>query len=205
MKSKQKDIKILKNALRNLDLSRQEYVRVQAVLLRKKGYRLKQITDISNKKLVTIQGWITCYNQSGIEGLKTKEKAPSRYTLTKKQKERVKNLITGHKPEDYGLSSDFWSASTLKQLVKDKFKTEYKTVKSYRELLKYCGFSYQKAEHMDKRKGDNISQGHFKKRFEKKVKKGVISMWWQPTNARFSKSQTLVINGIRKEKLLSLK
>ncbi len=179
MKSKQKDIRILKNALHKHNLSKQEYIRVQAVLLKKKRYSLKQVMDISGKKLVTIQGWITRYNQDGIEGLKTKEKeTPSRYTLTKKQKERVKKLITGHKPEDYGLSSDFWSASTLKQLVKDKCKVEYKTVKSYRELLKYCGFSYQKAEFTDKRKDDAISQKHFKKRFEKKLKKGVISMWW---------------------------
>lgn len=178
MKSKQKDIRILKNALRNQNLSKQEYIRVQAVLLKKKRYSLKQISDISNKKLVTIQGWITCYNQNGIEGLKTKEKeTPSHYTLTKEQKDHIKKLIAEHKPKDYGLSSDFWSASTLKQLVKDKFKVEYKTVKSYRELLKYCGFSYQKAEYIDRRKNSGQTE-HFKKHFEKKVKKGVISMWW---------------------------
>lgn len=176
--SNAKDVRKILKALNIHDISKQEHIRIQAVLLKKKGYTIKQIIDITQKSEDAIEGWITAYNKAGIEGLKTKEKKkPSHFTITNDQKDRINELIADHKPRDYGLSGDFWSVSTLKQLVKDKYKAEYKSAKSYRELLKYCGFSYQKAEYTDKRK-NNISQGHFKKRFEKKLKKGAISMWW---------------------------
>ena len=63
----------------------------------------------------------------------------------------------------------------MKQLVKDEYGVIYETAKAYRDLLHYCGFSYQKAEFVDRRK-NNQSQGHFKKQFEKKLKKGYLDV-----------------------------
>jgi len=180
MKSKpnHRDARILERALHASDLTKQEYIRVQAVSLRKKGYPLKEIVAITGKAQVTIQGWITDYNQHGIDRLRTKKREkPPHVTLTNQQKDRIKKLITGHKPSEYGYSGDFWSVPVMRRLVKDQYRVEYETAKAYRDLLHYCGFSYQKAEFVDRRK-DNQSQGNFKKRCEKKLKKGVISMWW---------------------------
>jgi len=72
---------------------------------------------------------------------------------------------------------DYWSITTLKQLVKQKYHIEYKTEESYRNLLKYCGYSYQKVEFEDERKS-NEEGVTFKKRFKGKLKKGGFSMWW---------------------------
>lgn len=172
------DVRVLERALHASDLTKQEYIRVQSVLLKKKGYPLKEIVAITGKAQVTIQGWITDYHQHGIEGLRTKKReTPPHATLTKSQKDRIKELITGHTPSEYGYSGDFWSVPVLQRLVKDQYHVEYETAKAYRDLLHHCGFSYQKAEFVDRRK-DNQSQGHFKKRFEKKLKRGTISMWW---------------------------
>lgn len=150
----------------------------QAVLLKKKGFPLKQVVEITGKSEDAIEDWMTKYNQHGLQGLKTKQRAvPPRAMLTNDKKDNLKQLITDHKPSALGLAGDFWSVPTLKQLVKDTYKVTYKNDKAYRDLLHYCGFSYQKAEYVDRRK-NNQSQGHFKKRFEKKLKKGTISMWW---------------------------
>lgn len=178
MLSKTSEIAILKRSLDKDGLSKQEYIRVNAVLLKKKGYTLKEIMDITDKAQVTIQNWITDYNKNGIDGLRTKERevAP-RAKLSNKQKDKIKQTITGHKPSEKGYFGDFWSVASLKRLIKDEYGVEYKSAKAYRELLHYCGFSYQKAEYIDRRK-DSTAHGHFKKRFEKKLKKGVISMWW---------------------------
>lgn len=171
-------IRDLERALDTLPLSKNEYLRVQAVLLKKRGYRLKQIIDITRKKQVSIQTWITAYNKHGIAGLLTQKRTtPTRYTLLASQKDHIKELITDHKPREYGIPHDFWSVESVRQLVKETYGVRYKSAKSYRELLKYCGFSYQKVVYQDKRKRSEDA-GHFKKRFEKKLKKGVISMWW---------------------------
>jgi transposase len=171
-------IRELERALDTLPLSKHEYLRVQAVILKKRGYRLKQIMDITRKKQVSIQKRITAYNKHGITGLLTKKRSvPTRYTLLASQKDYIKELITDHTPREYGIPHDFWSVGSVKELVQNTYGVSYKSVKSYRELLKYCGFSYQKVVYQDKRKR-NEDAGHFKKRFEKKLKKGVISMWW---------------------------
>jgi transposase len=174
----QQAVRDLTQALHERSLSKQEYIRVHAVLLKKKGYKLKEVMDIVGKKQITIKGWITAYNKCGIAGLKTQQRTlPPRYVLLKEQKDHIKELVTNHKPQEHGLSSDFWSVGTLKQLVKKIYGVEYKTWKAYRDLLHYCGLSYQKVEFVDKRKKHEDAH-QFKKRFEKKLKKGVISMWW---------------------------
>ncbi len=171
-------LRSLERGLHGSGLSKAEYIRMQSVLMKKKGFSLKEIMSVTGKAQVSIQGWITEFNQHGIDGLKTKQRSHHpRSILSVQDKERIKQMMTGRKPHEYGYSGDFWSVPVLKQLVKDKLKVEYKTAKAYRDLFAYCGYSYQKAEFVDKRK-DSQSQWHFKKRFEQKLKKGGISMWW---------------------------
>jgi len=174
----QKAICELGKALHGATLSKAEYIRVQAVLLKKKGYALKQIIDITEHPLVTIQTWITLYHQQGIEGLKTKQRETSAAAkLTKEQKQHLKKLMTGHKPTEYGYSDDFWSVPMIRGLVKDQYRIEFETERSYQRLLKLCGFSYQKAEYIDHRK-DETDPKKFKVRLRKRLKKGAFSMSW---------------------------
>lgn len=174
----QKAIRELATALRDASLSKAEYIRIHAVLLKKKGYALKQIVDITEHPLVTIQTWITLYHQRGVAGLKTKQRETSAAAkLTKEQKQRIKELMTGHKPTEYGYSDDFWSVPLMRKLVKDRYKIEFETVRSYQRLFKSCGFSYQKAEHIDHRK-DETEPRTFKVRLRKRLKKGAFSMSW---------------------------
>ena len=112
--SKQQAIRHLTKSLHDPSLSKQEYIRVHAVFLKKKGYKLSEVSDIIGKKPITIKGWITAYNKHGIAGLQTKRRIlPPRYVLTREQKDYIKELVTDHKPREYGFSHDFWSVGAL--------------------------------------------------------------------------------------------
>lgn len=176
--SSTKTISKLSEAIKDRTLSKQEYIRIQAVLLNKKGYALKKIVDITQKSEDAIENWITAYNKNGLKSLRTKPQTGIHNSkLTNEQKDSIKKLIINHSPSEYKYNGDFWSVPLLKQLIKDTYNVTYKTAKAYRDLFNYCGFSYQKAEYIDHRK-DSGQTEHFKKRFEKKLKKGAISMWW---------------------------
>lgn len=176
--NKTQKIKILAKALKQDHLSAQEYVRFQAVLLKLKGYSHKEIQHITLKSKDAIKEWITNFNQQGSQGLKNQPLTkPRHYVLTKQQKDKIKQLITKHNPKYFKLTDEFWSVAAIKQLVKQKFKAEYKSRKAYTELLKYCGFSYQKVEFKDSREDESYKQ-HMKLRLKKKLKKGVLRMYW---------------------------
>jgi len=140
--NKEKQIKILERALKT-KLSKNEYIRIQAVLLRKKGYSHKQIIEIVSKSKEALKNWITNFHQKGLSGLKDQPiTKPRNYKLTKEQKEEIKAVLNGQKPAGLGFQGEFWTPQILKQLVKQKFNVTYQSNNTYRELFKFCGFSY---------------------------------------------------------------
>lgn len=158
-------------------LSKQEYIRVQAVLMKKQGFTVEQIMRANGKPRVTIESWITAFNKEGVEGLRTKPQTSHYVKLDHTQKQSLKTMVHGHKPAEYGYTQDFWSIPILKDFVKTKFNVTYKSEKSYQDLFVFCGFSYQKAEYIDHRK-DETNPKKFKVRLRKRLKKGAFSMSW---------------------------
>lgn len=180
LKTKQHDnqaIKALEKALNDHYLSKQEYIRIQAVLMKKKGFTVDQIMQVNGKNRTTIEGWITAFNQQGVAGLKTVPQTPRFVKLKPEEKQELKTLVHGHKPTEYGYTQDFWSIPILKDFIKTKFKVVYKSEKSYQELFAFCGFSYQKAEYIDHRK-DETDPKKFKVRLRKRQNCGAFSMSW---------------------------
>ena len=175
---KEREILKLEKALRDNSLKKAEYIRVQAVLLRKKGYSRAKIVEITGRSLSSVEDWITAFNKKGVAGLKTKrrESAPNAL-LTRKQKDQISEIVNDKKPNEIGLQGDFWNIPRLRELIKKEFKVEYQSNESYRRLLHHSGFSYQKAEFVDRRR-DEKEVSHFKKRLETRLKKGGLSMWW---------------------------
>lgn len=170
-------IQRLEQALKGHDLSKQEYIRIQAVLMKKKGFTVEQIMRANGKNRTTIEGWITEFNQNGVAGLKTVPQTPRFVKLKPDQKRELKTLVYGRKPAEYGYAQDFWSIPMLKNFIKTKFNVVYKSDKSYQDLFAYCGFSYQKAEYIDHRK-DETNPKKFKVRLRKRLKKGAFSISW---------------------------
>jgi transposase len=176
-KTKQ-SIKTLEDALKTERLKKNEYIRIQAVLLNLKGYSHKEISKIVLKSIDALERWVTKFNKQGIEGLRNKPLSkPRNYKLNWEQKDEIKEIITKNSPEQLGLKREFWDPHLLKQLIQKKFNITYKTRKAYTELLKYCGLSYQRVEFKDSRE-DKEYKKHMKLRLEKKLKKGVLKMYW---------------------------
>lgn len=177
-KQKEEQIKTLEQALKRGKLSKNEYIRIQAVLLRKKGYSHQQIRGISGKSKDAIKEWITNFHQKGLLGLKDQPVTkPRNYKLTKEQKEAIKIILNHQKPEDFGFAGEFWAPQNLKELIQQKFNIIYQSPDSYRKLFKFCGFSFQKVTFQDSRR-DEQRTAHEKLRLEKKLKKGVLRMYW---------------------------
>lgn len=159
-------------------LSKQEYIRIQAVLLKHRRYKRKEIAQIVGKSFNALEEWITNYNKKGLDGLLTRSpKNPNNAKLTYSQKDKIKEIINKFKPKDYGLLKDFWDIPTLKRLVQSEFGVEYKGISSYRRLFDYCGFSYQKVQFVDKRQNKE-DLDRFKKRYKMRSKTVTITMSW---------------------------
>ncbi len=178
MKTSAQMIEELQSALHDRELSKTEYVRVQAVLLRKKKYQRKVIAEIVGKSIHAIEDWVVAYNHHGLEGLKTHIPiTPNHTALSNQQREKL-GVLLKKKPCDLGIGEEeYWTMATVKQLVERETKVVYKSTNSYRKLLNQAGLSYQKVEFEDKHK-NQANHDEFKKQFEAKVKGGHLSMWW---------------------------
>lgn len=174
----QSKIKLLEKILAKEKLDSREYARIQAVLLKLKSYSRKQTAEIAGKNAPAIGKWITLFNKQGVHALRTKKRQkPRTFTLSAKQKDQIKKLINQKTPKQLGLSGSFWTANLLKNLVWQKFRVKYKSQRSYQRLFKLCGFTYQKVQERDSRK-QNQAEKHFKTRFRKRTKKGVLTISW---------------------------
>ena len=159
-----------------------EQKRIQIIRLLGKGYKHKAVSEITGRSEAEIRKLVSIYNRDGIQGLFLKPHPRNNSRLTIKQKDKIKEILTVNEyPSEAGLKvcedEDFWSLRTLKQLVKKLYRVDYRCKSTYQRLFKYCGYSYQKVEFQDERRSDQEADG-FKKRFDMKLKKGAMSMWW---------------------------
>jgi transposase len=168
----------LQSALRDPNVSKAEFVRIQAVLMRKKKQKRSFIAQMVGKSMSVVEDWITAYNKQGLPALKThKRLIQPRSQLTLLQQQTICRLLK-KKPCDVGIGQeDYWTMRAVKHLVGQETGVTYKSVNAYRRLLNKAGMSYQKVEFVDKHKSQENHDG-FKKQFETKVKGGRISMWW---------------------------
>lgn len=171
-------VRELQSALRDRDLSKAEYIRVQAVLMRKLGQKRSLIAALSGKSLSVIEDWITAYNHYGLKALRTHTPKQNNHSaLSFEQRQRLISLLK-KKPQTLGIGHEgYWSMPAVKQLVVRETGIVYRSVNSYRKLLNAAGLSYQKVEFVDKHRDSKAHKG-FRKQFEAKIKKGNISMWW---------------------------
>lgn len=162
--------------------NQKEANRIQVIRLLAKGYSHAQVSEITGKSPVTIEVLVTTYGKQGVKGLQLKPHPRNNAVLTIKQKERIKQILATHEtPSHAGMKvspdEDYWSLRSVKQLVTERFHVEYKHQDSYRRLLRYCGYSYQRVEFEDERRSNEKAED-FKKRATIKLKKGTMSMSW---------------------------
>jgi transposase len=160
---------------------RKEAGRYQALWLLARGYTRRQASDIVGVGQTQLGRWVTNYNKHGLQGLKTKPQPGNHRKLTNKQRSVLRRLITQKTPAELGYGGRFWDVGGLKRLVKDRFQVKYKSTTSYRNLFKWCGFSYHKPDKVNKRQRAETIRD-----WEKKIKKdwrGIAETmgwsWWK--------------------------
>lgn len=168
----------LQSALRDPKLSKAEFIRIQAVLLRKKKQKRQFIAELLGKSASVVEDWITAYNHRGLAGLRTKKRLVSPTAkLTPQQQQNLVSLLK-QSPAKAGITQEeYWRMNLVKQLVKRETGVVYQSENSYRKLLLRAGMSYQKVEFVDQHKNQAADEG-FTQQFQAKVKGGRIAMWW---------------------------
>lgn len=176
--SSAREIEELQSALHDRHLSKAEYIRVQAVLMRKLKQKRSLIATLIGKSLSVVEDWITAYNHHGLAGLKTKKRLVQPRSLLSNTQRRSLTRLLRKQPKTLGINAEkYWSMPAVKQLVKRETGVVYRGVNAYRHLLRAAGLSYQKVEQVDVHQKKQSHDG-FHKQFEAKVKGGRISMWW---------------------------
>jgi transposase len=126
--------------------------RLQAVRLYGSARPVPDIQEITGTPRRTLLRWCGCYQDEGIAGLFDKREGNHRQSfLTDEQVQALKEKLHQYRPLDILGSSQVatanglhWTVPDLKQVVKQWYGVVYKQNKSYRDLFKQCGFSYQR-------------------------------------------------------------
>jgi len=113
--------------------------RAHVIALHLKGWVVREISEATFRKEVTVSRWITAYKRNGIGSI-----FPGYYQnqnaakLTRVQKQEVKKLLEGNP-----LPNRFWTVGELKRYLSARFDVEYLSKQSYYGLLQFCNYSYK--------------------------------------------------------------
>jgi transposase len=158
-------VEFLESAYRRAKKIREKQ-RLHALRLLIKGYKRKEVADILDISKQALGDWVTRYHKYGLSGLRDKPQPGNHHTLTKEQKQTIKELITTTSPDKLGYTGRFWNTDQLGRLVKEKYGVKYHSLDSYYRLFAFCGFSYHKPDKVNK--GQRITT---KIAFEEQLKK----------------------------------
>jgi transposase len=135
-----------------------ELKRLQAVRLYGSGYQLRAIMDMIGCAESSLRIWVIAYTRLGVEGLLSHYER-SRQNASKLSREQEADLreklhtyrpdqVLGH--ESGQGSGQFWTVEDVKRVVEHWYGVSYGYIGSYRNLLRRCGFSYQRSEQVYK-------------------------------------------------------
>lgn len=139
-------------------------LRLLAAVHRKNGKSIDEIAYLLSKSRRTIHGWLTRFQERGINGKDSIKQSGRPATMTLKQrKSLVKELEHGppHNP------SGLWTTKDIKKLLKRKYHVEFVSQHVWR-LLVSLGFSMQRPRkrHYQRPSDEEIAQ--FKKKLDEK-------------------------------------
>lgn len=134
-------------------------LKAQAILMRDKEMKLKDMSDLLLKDSRTIQRWIRDFSErrmaSIFSGHENNENAAK---LTREQKGEIAEILK-RPPSEYGLPKVFWDVPSIKEYIRAEFGTIYESKQSYHFLLKFSNFSFKLPEKFDFRRNEKaISQ-----------------------------------------------
>ncbi|MBT2618537.1 MULTISPECIES: helix-turn-helix domain-containing protein [unclassified Bacillus (in: firmicutes)] len=121
---------------------RRTFERYQTIYLYIKGYKQKEISDITLRSPKTISTYINAYKKEGIDGLKMKHSSGAPHKLTDKQKQELVQVVTHQTPMDVGLSTTYnWTLSLVAQYIAKEWGEKY-TLRGISRLLETLGLRH---------------------------------------------------------------
>lgn len=128
----------------------------QAILLRDKSIKVKDVADVLDKDERSIERWIKDFDKRRLSSIFTGHKNNQNAAkLTRDQKKEIKEILS-QKPSIYGLPKEFWDIPTLKKYVKATFGVVYESFRSYHYLLEFSNLSFKQPDIFDVRRDDNL-------------------------------------------------
>lgn len=123
-------------------------IRFQAVRLYGSGMAMSTILAIAGCSRGSLMNWVRNYQASGIAGLVDKRTGGNSAKLAPYQVERLQDHLQSYTPEQRlgpeAVGGQFWTVADLACLLVRDYGVVYKSLTSYRSLLKRCGLSRQK-------------------------------------------------------------
>ena len=151
-----------------------ELKRLQAVRLYGTGEAVEVIQNIVGCGPVSPRQWAAEYRREGLEALRTHWATGNANKLTPEQRVELTLRLSQYSP-DQVISPDvrinrgaFWTVSDLRIGVERWFGVSYQSETSYRNLLRTCGYSYQKVEKVYRSQPGAASLAAFAEELEKK-------------------------------------
>jgi transposase len=125
--------------------------RFQAVRLYGMNYAVKTTQEITGCSVRSLLEWVRAYQQAGLDGLRDHRVGGNSAKLTSAQRAEVEMHLHQFTPKQilhqpYTREGQFWTIEDLADAVAHWFGVRYYSRTSYYNLLRACGFSYQRTE-----------------------------------------------------------
>lgn len=146
--------------------------RYQAVRLYGEGYPEEEIEQITGCSRTSLMEWCRAYRADPSQGLVDKRVGGNRAKLSKFQIEELQQRLHQYTPKERlgskasTVDGQHWSVEDLVQVVRECYGVEYQSRTSYIQLLRQCGFSYQKTEKVFKSRSE-VKVAEFEEQLEK--------------------------------------
>lgn len=151
--------------------------RAHAVLLRNNGFTIEHTAQAVLRSNDFVKQSIKRHQQGNLEETNLDS---NNHKLSKEKRKDCLEMIKQECPKDlkgFKFTTQFWSTDILRQVIKKKYKVEYKDDKSYHNLFKEAGFSFHKPKTKDFRQ-DPEKIKKFKGALKKSSNSTVIRMSW---------------------------
>lgn len=120
-----------------------------ALLMRDKGVRVQDISDIVSRDERTVSQWLKDWDDKRMSSIFTGHKDNiNAGKLNQKQKEEIRKTLK-NPPDKYGIPKEFWDVPALKTYIQAKFKVVYKSDRSYHFLLSFSNLSFKYPDTFD--------------------------------------------------------
>jgi len=143
-KLKQKQIRELKKVISSKESSGSEIKRSQAITMLNREKKIKDIFEVTDLHRSQIFELRRKYLLKGIKAIEDKSRKNPKELLTKVQREEIIRILKTKNPGNYRYPGDYWSTGILGDLIKRKYKIEYKSRTSYYLIFRQAKFTYHK-------------------------------------------------------------